>query len=462
MKNLYHTIILILLFSSCLEENSYEIPEIQRTEPNLSGLTETTFKALTSAYNQAINNGNQIATIKSDLYVSGYVISSDKAGNFYKELIIQNISDDNDSSENPRLGLKLIINSTSLFQTFPFGEEIYIKLNGLSIGKENGVFILGKADGNNINQIQEFEINDFIIRTNHQVEITPKITSISELEASDLNTYVQIENLQFLKNQLGKTYAGEARDQYVGFRALESCIENQSIQLQTSVFADFKSVPIESYRGTIKGIYSRDFNDEIDILIINSPLEISFTDENRCDPIVLDCNGETTDENILFNEDFQSITNINQLSQKGWININTSGGNERYELSAFAGNQYLKISAYGTNESMMEAWLVSPQIDLTNTSNEELSIEISSNFESGQLLTVYITTDFTGLIETTEWIELDAIIPIGNDGFGDFIQSNINLSCINDLAHIAFKYKGSSGSEETRYHIDNIKITGKQ
>ncbi len=89
-----------------------------------------------------------------------------------------------------------------------------------------------------------------------------------------------------------------------------------------------------------------------------------------------------------------------------------------------------------------------------------MSFDVSTNFETGQALTAFITNNYTGDPTTTEWTQLDANIPIGDSGFGSFKTSTINISCLNGNVHIAFQYLGAAGGSETRYHIDNIKITG--
>ena len=42
-----------------------------------------------------------------NVYIEGYVVSSDKAGNFFEELIIQNKIDDSSPDSDPRLGFKI-------------------------------------------------------------------------------------------------------------------------------------------------------------------------------------------------------------------------------------------------------------------------------------------------------------------------------------------------------------------
>ena len=160
-------IVILIVFiniTSCVEDDDYNTPNVEVVDPNISANTK--FTNIISRYLQAVANGNQIATIDSDenLILEGYVISSDQAGNFFEELIIQNKIDDTDTSNDPRLGLRLSVNVRGLYQTYEVGRKVFVKLDGLAIGEENGVYVIGKPNGNSINQIQEFEYKDFIIR----------------------------------------------------------------------------------------------------------------------------------------------------------------------------------------------------------------------------------------------------------------------------------------------------------
>lgn len=455
----------ILVISSCVEDDDYTVPEVLVPAVDISTLgTKTTFAAVASRYADAVNDGDNAGTWEFDapLYIEGYVISSDASGNFFEEIIIQNTTDENDANGDPRKGFKVEINVRDLANFYNYGRKVYVKLNGLGIGETNGVLTLGRMSGSTLQQIDTYEYQDFVIRDQEVAAITPKMVAIGDLTEADENTLIQLSDVQFVKSAIESTntYAGEASDQFDGFRTVENCETGSSIALQTSTFADFKSFSLEAGRGDITGVYSRDFGDDFSVLIVNDTDAINFASTDRCDPIVLECTDAVSTTTTVFNEDFQTITNEAQLDALGWTNINVSGGSERYEDNSFSGDTYMKISAFGTGESPLEAWLVTPAINLDSTTNEELTFDVSSNFETGKILTAYITENFTGDVTTTEWIELDANIPIGDGGFGDFVGSNINISCLNGDVHVAFKYVGSAGGAETRYHIDDIKVTG--
>ena len=460
LTNFLSIFIVFFFITSCVEDEGFKLPDITVVDPNITA--NMTFQNVMSKYGQAVANEDDIAVFDEDqdLYIEGYVISSDKAGNFFKELIIQNKIDGNSDTADPRLGFKVEVSVKGLANTFEVGRKVYIKMNGLAVGLSHGVFVIGKQSGNNIEPIQEFEYKDYIIRDPEIATLTPKTTTLSELTEQDKNTLIQLDNMQVHRHNVSQSYAGEPFDEFDGFRTLESCDNGGSISLQTSTFADFKSLQIPQNKGSIQGVFSRDFSDDFNVLIINSTSDINFDNTERCDPIILECEETTSNTLTIFNEGFQSIQNESDLDALGWTNINVSGGSERFEDSSFAGDTYLKISAFGTGESPLEAWLVTPAINLDGSSEEELSFDISANFETGQALTVFITDNYTGDPTTTEWTQLDANIPIGSSSFGSFITSTINISCLSGNIHVAFQYLGAAGRTETRYHIDNIKVTG--
>lgn len=70
-----------------------------------------------------------------DMVIRGRVVSSDAAGNVYKNLIIQ----DTETGE----GLTIGINAKNLYLEYPVGQEILIKVTGLYAGMYNNLFQLG-------------------------------------------------------------------------------------------------------------------------------------------------------------------------------------------------------------------------------------------------------------------------------------------------------------------------------
>ena len=457
---------LTFIITSCVEDDDYGTPSVTVQEPDLSDFgTKTTFSAVISRYNDAVADGDQVGIFDTEddtpLHIEGYVVSSDASGNFYEEIIVQNSTDGNDVGADPRTGLNVQINTGSLSDTYEVGRKVYIKLNGLAIGVENGVYTLGRANGSSLEQIQSYEYQSFIKRSTEVVTITPKVVAIGDLTEADENTLVQFDNMQFNRAQLGSTYAGEASDEFDGFRTLENCDTNATISLQTSTFADFKSVPLAQQKGSIQGIYSRDFGDDFSVLILNSTSDVNFTSADRCDPVVLDCSGDMGGSTIIFEDDFESYGNLSDMIAAGWEHYNVAGGVD-FRIGSFSGNNYAQISGFSSGDNDIETWFVTPNMNLDATTQEYINFDLEVAYANGIILSVLITENYTGDVATTEWTEVDVNVPnTPTGGFGGFNNSgDINISCLNGDVRVAFKYLGSDPSATTRYHVDNFEVKG--
>jgi hypothetical protein len=461
--------ILTMAVISCVEDNEYEVPPTAtQVEPNVT--VNSSIGAMKGALDQHFgSDGDSKMTIDedSDLVFSGYVVSSDLAGNFYQSIVLQ------DSPSSPTGGIEVLIDKSSLFESFEFGRKVYVKMAGLSISYEDGEdndpsdtdaagrYSIGIDNGGfGLDEIPQFSYLESVLRSTETTEIVATPVSASEFSEAHINTFIQLTDVQFVKSQIGKTFAGESTDQFDGFRNVVSCADESAAVLQTSTFADFKSYTLPSGVGTVNAVLAKDFRADFFVIIANSPMDIDLANSERCDPVVLECDGSTSTSSTVFNEDFEGVFNSADLIDLGWANINISGGSELYESNSFSGDRYMKISAFGTGENPMETWMVSPSINLDGSTEEELSFDISANFETGQIITALITENYTGDVTTTEWTQLDVAIPVGDGGFGDFETLSTNISCLNGDINVAFKYKGSAGASETRYHIDDVKVTG--
>ncbi|MEZ4801380.1 MAG: DUF5689 domain-containing protein [Gelidibacter sp.] len=454
--------------TSCVEDDDFKTPDVSVVDPNINPNDIIQFNAVVARYNDAVADGQSVGTFEFDqdpIYIEGYVVSSDQSGNFFEELIIQNKTDDSDPSENPRLGFNVMINARALYETYEIGRKVYVKLNGLGIGESNGVLVIGKAVGNTIEQIQESEFRNYVIRGAEVATITPKVALIGDLTEADENTFVQFNDVQIDRNQLSLTYAGEATDEFDGFRTLLSCEDGATISLQTSTFADFKSLPIPQGKGNIKGIFTRDFGDDFNVLVINSRGDVDMNNPERCDPAILDCTGATSTTDVLFSQNFEG-TSESALTAAGWINVNTNGGSFKYSLRTFSGNSYMQVSAFNSNENPYEAWLITPAVNLDASTLEQLTFKTNAGYYNGAALNVYVSTDFTGNvadIDDATWMLVDATLPTGpSSGYGTTFTNSgvVNISCLEGNVYVGFNYVGSSTGITTTFQVDDVTITG--
>ncbi len=170
----------ITMVLSCVKDDDYDIPNTDPVAPVIDGEI-ITINALNSLLEQEQNsNGNDILSfVESDLYVSGYVISNDEAGNIYEELVLQ------DLPSNPIRGVKVLINVSPLFTTYEFGRKVYIKLDGLAVGYNGGVLSIGSRDGNQVEAIAESLMDQTIIREVELASIEALPINISDFSFVD-------------------------------------------------------------------------------------------------------------------------------------------------------------------------------------------------------------------------------------------------------------------------------------
>ena len=456
------------LIISCLKDDDYEVPNTDPVAPIING-TVITINTLNSLLEQEQNtNGNDVLSFtESDLFISGFVISNDKAGNIYEELVIQ------DLSVNPSRGVKVLINVSPLFTTFEFGRKVFVKLDGLSLGYNGGVLSLGFRDGNQVLAIAESLMDQTIIRATELSEIEPLSINISDFSAAKTNLYLRLNDIQFNRNDaLGKnrkTFAAESEDEFNGERNLESCIEGFSVILSTSTFSDFKAIEVPQGRGYLDGILTYNYFGDTFNIVLNSPETIYFDSTDRCDPVEVDCGlAETIGSNVIFSELFDSQEDGESITGNGWINY-TQEGSRDYEAYFSDGsneNPSLGISAsigsYNSNDDSTIAWLIMPEIDFDAQDGETISFKTSNSFSDGSILMLLFSSDWDGnpdTIATSTWDSIPAAYIVQDDDFyGDWYPSgNISLDCINGKGYIGFKYTGNGKEDfDGTYELDEI------
>lgn len=447
---------------SCDRDQQFETPDLSVPELEIEGEI-IDIDALYRLWQQELDqNGNQILTFEDSigLYTSGYVISSDEGGNFFEELIIQN------APSSPTRGVKVLLDVNPLYTVFELGRKVYIKLDGMTVGLNNGVLSLGVKNGNSIDKLAESQLLDVIARDPEVVEIQPMEISISDITFEQTNLFVALKDVQFVRNEvLGdsrKTFAAEPTDQFDGERLLEDCETASKVVLSTSSFADFKAVLLPVGRGNLDALLTMDFFGESFNLVVNDPSSIRFERDDRCDPDFYICDQPSGGGPELFAENFEQSNSIEEYIALGWNILNEGDGSTLFEIGNFDNNNYAQISGFNSGEAAIRSWLVTPAVEMDQTVGEELHFDVQASFDNGATLSVLFSTNYSGDIAAANWILLDAIIPSGpDDGFGDFeAVGPINIACMEGVVHFAFRYEGNDPEATTRYHIDNIKITG--
>lgn len=264
------SIVVVSTFSTCVKDGDFDTPKVDCTEQQLTATT--TIQQVKDMYTFG---GAKI--IETDIIMEGYVVSSDKSGNIYKSISIQ------DKPENPTAAIKISINQTNIYTKYNVGRKIYVKLKGLAVGYSFGSVQIGVANGDGLGGILGSELDKYIVRSCEVAEIIPKKMTISALNKSMLEMLIEIENVQFKSADLGKAYGNADNTETVN-RVLEnsdnSCNILDEVILRNSGYASFKNNLLPEGKGSVVAIFSNYYDDFQ--LYLRDTDDVKFTTA-RCD-----------------------------------------------------------------------------------------------------------------------------------------------------------------------------------
>jgi hypothetical protein len=467
-------IILLLVFAagisltSCVEDGKFEIPNSLGTEENTAltklqaEVTAGTLTEISIANLKGLLVSGQVTQITSNIYVKGYVTSSDQTGNFFKEFFIQ------DAPSNPTAAIKIVTEFVDSYNKFNVGREVYIRLKDLSIGEVrngDGVTAIGGGEfsAGRLGTLTVKQTTANVFRASTSEEIIPIPVKFSGINNSHIGMFVIVANAQFPSSLVGKTYV-DAADQFDTQRLLESCdgFGYTNFILETSAFAEFKFSVLPAGGGSVAGVVSKNFNGSNLVLALNKTTDVIMNGV-RCTP--LDANDFTP----ILEENFEAMPSTNPLGGNGWISFAETGRfNWRVLTSTDSGNPNSKIASMGAFRSLEAsniAWMISPAINLNAQDLEFLNFRTSNSFADESVLEVLISTNWDGdpaKITTATWQKLPASIVSRSENFQNWVDSGaIDLSGFSGTARIAFKYIGGDNAADSidgTYEVDNFKI----
>ncbi len=239
---------LLVIPFSCVDKD-FDQPPAGGNDPNLP--TNITIAELKSRHVEG-----QYEEITDDVTFSALVISDDAAGNFYKQLVMQDAT----------AGIEMRIEITDLHNTYPVGRKVYVRAKGLWLGDYNGLTQLGAGVGLNdqgdpeLIRIPESLAAKFIVTATYGNTVTPKVLSIDQFTANDISTLIQLDGVQFINADAGVTYADPVLQLSVN-REIEDCSRRRVI-VRNSGFASFAGDLTPTGGGSIigiLGIYNGDY-----------------------------------------------------------------------------------------------------------------------------------------------------------------------------------------------------------
>ena len=199
MRKLFASCLLLALLASCQEwdpvfTGTYRTPD--EREPEMAAVN-TTIAELKQRY---IDNGGKAVEFTDHVVIGGQVISSDRSGNIYRELYIQD--------ETGAISVK--VGKSSLYSDYRLGQWVYVDCKGLTLGSYSGMPQLGIEDESGEYDTAyidaQYLINTHIFRGREAQRPEPRVLTAAELKQaladggfkSDLwGSYVTLKGLTY-------------------------------------------------------------------------------------------------------------------------------------------------------------------------------------------------------------------------------------------------------------------------
>lgn len=436
--------IMVTTLSACIK-NNYDAPPVDGTDPNLT-------PTMTIAQFKQLYTGTRIE-IQDSILLAGVVAADDKSGNFYKTLIIQ------DSTA----GIAIRLDESGLSNNYMIGRKVYIKTKGLFLGEYNGLVQLGGAatagSATEVDALPSTLISKHIIKGALNQPVNALTVTIPQLDNSYQNRLIKLENVQFSPADTGFSYA-DGTLQLSKNATIQDCNGN-TIILRNSGFATFANQTMPSGKGTLYAIYSVFGNTKQ--LYIRDTYDVTF-DQARCGG-----GGGGGGSVTLFEEKFDGLVDNVVITLAGWVNSSEVGTVKWKSGTAGASgtNPWAECSAFGTGQASVKSWLITPEIDLTQTTQEKLEFRGTGGFHTGATLRLFISNNYDGGATpwTATWTELNFnALPTQNPSFAPFASSGlIDISSFDGTVRLGWVYEGGTATNQTTtWEIDNITVTGEQ
>jgi len=196
----------------------------------------------------------QLDAITEDVIISGIVTANDKSGNLYKEIYIE------DSTG----AIKLMLDATGLYTSYPVGRRVYVYCKGLYISDYNRLMQLGSravvSGVPSMEGIPNSEITKYLKAGSINNTVEPTVVTLGQLGTSLSDNYigrlVKLEGYEVSSSDTSKTWADTSAyraDQNIN---IQGCGANSKTIIRSSGYAKFAGVGVPKGNGSFTAIYT--------------------------------------------------------------------------------------------------------------------------------------------------------------------------------------------------------------
>ena len=232
--------IVVLFFSAaCLKQTAYAQPVSGNDTDSLISI-----KALRKLH--AMGN---FEPITKSMALEATIVANDEHDNLYKSI----------SSQDSSGGILLNLDGSSLYQTYPVGTTIRVRLQNLFLTDYRRMLQLVASVDTSSGQLLTTGIpaplfSKYIKVVKENTSIIPMIVSFKNLADSLQGRLIKISNVEFSAADTNSTFA-DKKNKIGASRSLKFCTGG-TIYLRTSGYADFAGISLPKNNGDIVGIYS--------------------------------------------------------------------------------------------------------------------------------------------------------------------------------------------------------------
>jgi len=363
------------------------------------------------------------STFTDDISIYAVVSADEMSGNLYKNLYVQDGTN--------AILLKL---TSSSDKTFFEGDSVRIALKGTIISRYKNMLQLDNVD----------PTQNLIKQSGKNINITPKVVTINDLALVGIyspyqSQLVQLNNVEFACSDICNAFADPIAQTNQN-RTLTDSLGN-SIVVRTSGFANFSGTSLPQGKGSFVAIVSQ-YNTTVQLTIRKlSDLNLTGTRKNVC-------------PNCPF---YKKNFDDGSITSGGWESQIVTG-TYNWTIGTIGGGSYAQISNYNAGNTATETWLISPDFDLSTTTNPVLAFQNAYKY-TGTALKLFITTNYTGNVSTTSWTDITSSATWSTGAFTWTPSGNISLSAYKQAGvRFAFKYVGTAIDGST-WEIDDITLT---
>lgn len=198
------------LFCSCEEWQPVFIGEYE--EPSAYVPVEMT-ATHTIQQIKDMYNGKPVK-ITDDIIISGQITTSDATGNVYRSFYIQDETG----------GIEVKIGKTGLYNDYKLGQRIYIKCNGLVVGKDGGMLQLGIEVQSGSYETAyldvQYIIEKHIFKGALETPIEPTVIDEAGVKnAANYGKFVRLNNLSYGNQIFAILYDSEDNSTYLRYKS---------------------------------------------------------------------------------------------------------------------------------------------------------------------------------------------------------------------------------------------------